>query len=380
MIVHQFLRWIEGAPSGRRAEAGAALARAYLFSEVEPEVRRGMESALTLLLDDLSPDVRFALADALANSPQAPRHIVLALASDQAETATLILARSPVFLDAELIDIAARGSLATQCAIASRAQISGALAAAIAEIGEPDACCILLQNPGVRMTRGSLRRLAARCGGDPELREAMLARPDLPADVRQSLVREVGKALGNLVCLKQWMEAGRAEQVTREACDKATVDIAAASDGGDLAELAEHLRASGQLNAALLLRSLCTGNLAFFEAAVSVLAKMPEGRVARLVRGGRRGALRAVCRKAGLPMRAFEAFAAAIDSCRELDADDDPRQRAQLEHALAEEVLERYGASGPDAAEDLLALLRRLAGEAARAAAREYAETAIAAA
>ena len=39
MIVHEFLRWIETAPSGLRAEAAHALARAFLYSDLDEETR-----------------------------------------------------------------------------------------------------------------------------------------------------------------------------------------------------------------------------------------------------------------------------------------------------------------------------------------------------
>ena len=64
MIVREFLIWIEQAPAPRRAEVAHALARAYLYGEVDDdETRSEMEAALTLLLDDESSDVRLALAD-----------------------------------------------------------------------------------------------------------------------------------------------------------------------------------------------------------------------------------------------------------------------------------------------------------------------------
>jgi uncharacterized protein (DUF2336 family) len=125
MIVHEFLRWMETAPAAMRANAAHALARAYLYSEVDEETRSAMEAAMTVLLDDSSRDVRFALADALASSPAAPRHVLLMLATDQMDIAGLVLARSPVFIDAELVDIVAASCERLQTAIAERPLVSG---------------------------------------------------------------------------------------------------------------------------------------------------------------------------------------------------------------------------------------------------------------
>src|SRR5207302_1137160 len=133
MDMHDFLTWAAAAPADLRADAAHALARAFLHSDVNEETRSAMEAALTVLLDDCSPHVRFALADALGDSPAAPRHIILALAVDQEEIAELVLSRSPLFIDGELVDIVAAVSETLQAAIAARPHVSSAVAAAISE-------------------------------------------------------------------------------------------------------------------------------------------------------------------------------------------------------------------------------------------------------
>ena len=187
---------------------------------------------MTVLLDDCSPDVRFALADALAESEAAPRHVILALAADQEEIAIAVLSRSPLFIDSELVDIVAAASEALQTAIAARPAVSSAVAAAIAEVGDRLACWRLIENPAADVARISLRRIAERFGDEPEMRERLLALPNLPPDVRQMLIQRLSDALGSFVAVKSWVPEGRARQVTRDACERATVAIAAEIAGG----------------------------------------------------------------------------------------------------------------------------------------------------
>ena len=73
MIVRQFLHWLRTAPSGHRAEATSALARAFLYSDLTDNDRAAAEGAMIMLLDDSSSLVRRALADALAADENAPR-------------------------------------------------------------------------------------------------------------------------------------------------------------------------------------------------------------------------------------------------------------------------------------------------------------------
>src|ERR1700728_5188827 len=121
MIVRHFLDWVRTAPAGKRAEAPGALARAYLYSDLSPDDAAAAEGALLMLLDDASPLVRRALADSLAASPSAPPAVVLALAADQPQIAAPVLALSPLFVDADLVDAVAPGPGAVQAVIASRA-------------------------------------------------------------------------------------------------------------------------------------------------------------------------------------------------------------------------------------------------------------------
>ncbi len=97
----------QGSPSAPRPPA--ALARAYIKGELAFEDRCAAEAALTLLLDDPSSKVRQALAEALSLSPLAPPQIIAALASDQPEVAAMVLARSPLLSDLDLIERVAAG-------------------------------------------------------------------------------------------------------------------------------------------------------------------------------------------------------------------------------------------------------------------------------
>src|SRR5262249_23641562 len=146
MIVRQFLQWVRTAPAAERAEATSALARAFLYSDLSPDDRGAAEGAMLMLLDDPSPLVRRSLADALAASPGAPRAIVFALASDQPSIAAPVLALSPLFVDADLVDAVATGGQAVQAAIASRAALPRSVAAAIAEVGTAESCLVLVEN------------------------------------------------------------------------------------------------------------------------------------------------------------------------------------------------------------------------------------------
>ena len=371
MIVRHFLHWVRTAPAGERADATGALARAYLYSDLSPDDRIAAEGAMVMLLDDASPLVRRALAEALAASPEAPPAVMLALASDQPEVAGVVLERSPLLLDADLVELVATSNEANQTSIARRAGLPRSVAAAIAEVGDPVACLLLLENPAAGIAAFSLARIGERFGHLATIREALFAREDLPTATRQALMVQLSDALVSFVAERRWLDETRARRIGHEACEKATVALGAAAPIRELAPLARHLRESGQLNAGLLLRMLLCGNLAMFEQALAELSGLPPARVAALLHDRRGNGARALCERAGLPESTLPAFAAAIDALNEHGFVGDPGGPAQLKRRMIERVLTRYeGAAGE--IDPIFTLLRRFATEAAREEARLF--------
>ncbi len=379
MIVRNFLQWVRTASAGERADATAALARAYLYSDLSPDDLGAAEGAMLMLLDDPSPLVRRALADVLAASPDAPPAIVFALSSDQPSIAAPVLALSPLFIDADLVDAVATGTPAVQAAIASRAALPRSVAAAIAEVGTAEACLMLVESGDADLAPLSIDRIVERFGHLAAFRESLLARDDLPVAIRLILVAKLSAALAGFVAGREWLDPDRAKRIAREACEKATVVIAADTSTSELRPLIRHLRGTGQLTAGLILRALLSGNVALFEEALAELADMPIARVSGLVRDRGNAGLLALLEKAGLPPSTYPAFKGAIEAMRETGLADQPGDAARLKRRMIERVLTSCEEQDLGELEPLLTLLRRFATEAAREEARLFCDGLVAA-
>jgi uncharacterized protein (DUF2336 family) len=378
MIVRQFLHWLRTAPSGTRAEATGALARAYLYSNLTDSDRIAAEGAMTMLLDDPSPLVRRALAEVFASSEHAPPNIVHALACDQPDVAGPILHRSPLLLDADLVEAVASGEVERQGAVAMRAMLPCSVAAAVAEVGCAEACLVLLENPHAEIVPFSLDRIVDRHGHLAAIRDALLSRFDLPASTRQALVLKLSQTLAEFVTAREWLAPDRAQRITREACERATVALAADSPDSEVRPLIHHLCESGQLNAGLILRSLLSGNVEFFEESLAELAQVPLPRVAGIVHDRKGASFRALYDKAGLPASTFLAFREALEAMREDGFVLEPGGASRLKRRIIERALTRCESEAPDEIEPLLTLLRRFSAEAAREEARLFCDELVA--
>jgi uncharacterized protein (DUF2336 family) len=378
MIVRQFLHWVRQAPAGERAEATSALARAYLYSDLSPDDRAAAEGAMIMLLDDPSPLVRRALAEALASSDRAPQVVVHALAADQPDIAIPILAHSQVLLEDDLVDLIATGHADMQVAIAGRMGLPRTLAAAIAEVGAAEACLALLENGEADIARFSIDRIVERFGHLAPIRENLLARDDLPMAMRQALLSKLSQTLAGFVAARQWLGSEHAEFATKDACEKATVALAADTSYDEVGAFVQHLRHSGQLTAGMILRALLSGNVVLFEEALAELSSIPIDRVTAYVHDKNISGFRALYREAGLPEVAYPAFREALAAMRAGLLIGEQGGASRLKRRMVERVLDACSHERGEEAASVLALLRRFSVEAAREEARLFCDDLVA--
>jgi uncharacterized protein (DUF2336 family) len=372
MFIRNFVQESQNAPSGRRADLARALARAFIHGDLAADRRDKAERILFALLDDPSPLVRRALAESLAGAETAPPGVVLGLACDQSDIAAPVLSRSPVLTDAQLIDCAAIGDGAAQTAIALRASVSPAVAAALAEIGSRKALIALAVNEGANLPDFALRRMIERFGADAGIREALLLRAWLPASVRAALASAAARTLSEAAAERGWLTRARSERLAQESSDRAFVIIAAgcAAYSDQTASLAAYLRVSGQLTAGLALRGLLCGETGLFEATLAELTGCAPRRIASVIASPGSAAFAAIYAEAGLPESLRPAFETALTAIACLKAEGLPQEplaeAGALRLPIVQAVLRRCESEGDAVFARLVALLRRFETEAAR--------------
>ncbi|WP_111799542.1 MULTISPECIES: DUF2336 domain-containing protein [Agrobacterium] len=371
VIVQAFLRWSEKAGSTERAKAANALGRAYLHSDMARENRDAAYMAMTYLLDDPSPRVRLALAEALADDPDAPRAILVSLAEDQPEIACTVIARSPVLGEADLVDLAGRGESLTRAFIAARRGLPRGVCAALAEVGDLPETMILLENDDAFITPFSLRRIAERHGCNADIRDLLLCREVLPADTRHLLMARVSEALAGSALVHALIARNRADSIFREAEDSATILIAANVSSPELPALVEHLRQRLELTPALLIHAVCSGRLEFFTAAMVNLSGLDDRKVRAILATGRPHALKALFQSVGLLGDVVDVFIEATLMWRRA-------ARSHLSQAAASvsaELLAHFrNVDGSETLFELLHAVRKLTIAEERQKARHYAE------
>jgi len=376
VIVRRFLSWARLAPASARADATSALARAYLFAPMDEAERYEAEIALTVMLDDPSPLVHRALADAIASAAGAPRHLLNGLIAQGGEAAAIVLERTHLLTAAELVDAAALGAERAQIAIARRGALPATVAAALAEGGSLAACISLAANRSAEVTEAALLRLLERHGKDGELRETLLARGDLPARLRERLMAMVSEALKCLVIERGWLSPERAERLAHDAERRGALSLACDERLG-LVEVVTCLKEGGRLTPAFVVHALLLGELDLVAASLADLGSTPVAKVAAFLRENRPAPLRAVLKRAGIPNWLAPVFPMALTELRAAAIAAAGAAAATPLRIALRRILDRLGKeSGNESAEEagrLIAYLRTLEAETARDEARSLA-------
>jgi uncharacterized protein (DUF2336 family) len=263
---------------------------------------RLVEAALGKLVEDAAVAVRTALAEAVAELPDAPRALVLRLARDAAlPVAGPVLRGSPLLTDADLLGLVAAPPAAfTRRSIAMRPALSEAVSEAVAASADPPAIAALLANPSAALQEATLDRLAAGASAEPAWQPALARHPRLTPGALRNLAGAIAAHLVEVLAARPDLPEGVAELVQARIAER----LAAARPGQALAEAAVQAgnrpalldaleEATGlsraRLQAAVALRSprvaaaLCwrAGWTAVFAEAVQAALGVPRGKVVR---------------------------------------------------------------------------------------------------
>ncbi|NVK34005.1 MAG: DUF2336 domain-containing protein [Rhodobacteraceae bacterium] len=317
MIIQNFISWAETAPDPLRSQATHALARAWITSEFSETEKQNVTAALTVLLDDPFPPVRMALAEVLAPCPDTPRHILYSLAEDVGEVASIVFRHANAFTDDELIEAIEHPAPIVQVALAQRRVLSARVCSALAKSGTREACLVLLHSHVKQLTEDAVEQIWSRHVECAEIRGALLDLPELAIHIRHDVLLKHALAVNsNLPALSDMPGETKSPSSLAEASDKIALRLSQEVGESCLLKLAEHLRATGQLNTRLLLRAACIGRFRLLATSLSLLTGLSCERVYNILASARAVAVRALLKKAGIPMRAQQIFLLVAEMVR----------------------------------------------------------------
>lgn len=353
-------------PSPRvRAAVATKLAEDIESPRLSVVERAAVQDLIRLMAKDVEVTVRQALSQSLRFANWLPHDLALRLANDVDAVALPMLIDSSVLTDADLIQIVRHGPVAKQEAIGARPGVSERVADALIDTAHENAVAILMRNATASISERGLGRAVDRFADSDAVKEGMVLRKHLPPAVAERLVAMVSDSLREHLVSHHEVTPSSAADIVLRSREQATVALALGASEQDLAGLVAQMHGHGRLTPSLLLRVLCTGDLAFFEVAIAHLANVPVANARILLHDAGTNGLASLYQKSGLPPAFLPVVRAAIDVMHETRMDGGDNDLQRFRTRVVTRVLTQFEEFNQA---DLDYLLGKLAGPMLRAA------------
>ena len=225
-----------------------------------------------LLLKDTEIRVRQTLAKELLESPEAPPVVMRGLALDSNnDIASSVLENSPVLTDEDLIAItAATQNVVRLVAIASRKILSSELSGALLDKNEGNVAKTLISNEGANLNEECLEKLIVNYQQDQSIMEDLVCRGGLPYEYCEQLFAIVSDTMTKQLTKRNRLNWGSANKELQAAREVATLRFLSPwMSPSDLESLVDHMHRNKRLTNNVIMQSLYTGNVRFFESAMA---------------------------------------------------------------------------------------------------------------
>jgi uncharacterized protein (DUF2336 family) len=302
------------------------------------------EDIVRALARDVAVTVRQALAESLKSSPNLPKDVAQTLARDVEAVALPILQHTPALSDDELINVVTSGSETKQTAVAQRQNLSERVSDALVEHASEVAVAELMKNDTAQIGSRGFSRALDRFPTSNAVHGSILERKtNLPAAVTQRLVSMVSDQLLDYLVKRQDIPEEVAADMLLRTRERATMYLISDEDveQQSLEELVNTLQQNGHLNGSLLLRSLCMGDLEFYEMALSVMSGLPLVNARLLIYDEGPLGLKTIYERSSVPLSMLPATRAALNVVLETlfdgaEGDLERRRRKVLERVLTQ--------------------------------------------
>jgi len=289
-------------------------------------------------------DIRKALSESLAAAEWAPPALIAMLALDEIEIARPVIAASPLLKDQDLLRVLLEATIEHQIEVARRPHISGTVADAIIDRGNPACLTALAGNRTAQISEDALERLIELSRRIAALRAPLTRHPHLNDALATRLYQWVGQALREAIGERFQVDEARLaasiDAVTQpRLAEPKGIEDAALVDREEMERrLVAKLQSAGQLRAGFLIRAVREKRLSLFEHGVATLSGFTLEQVRAAIRHSSPDALFLMCATVGIDRAVFPAVlheVRALNDGRPGDGDMGPFGRMTLSPNVA---------------------------------------------
>lgn len=340
-----------------RADIAGKVSATLAGPDIAAEEIALAQDIVRILARDVEVRVRAVVARNLRHARTLPRDVALKLAHDIDTVALPVLAESLILTEDDLRQIIRQGSDAKHHAIAGRPDLTEALSHALITEASAPAVATLMANQTAHIAEHSLDHAVTRFADDDGVKRAMVHRHTLPLAVSERLVHMVSQALQSHLVKHHALPPAIAADIVLSSREQEIIHLSMGASDGPLRRMVAQMHQNGRLTPGLILRALCTGDIAFFEAAIAIRGDVPLANAQLLIHDRSRKGLAALYAKAGMPESLYPVVRTAIEVVDETGFDGDERDLERFRARVISRVLTTVDNLDPVEADYLVAKL-----------------------
>ena len=322
-----------------RSDTAKKVSEQYKTQTLSQTEKKIAEDIFRLISNDVEIQVRADLSDSLKNCSFLPHDIVDKIIKDVATVAMPMIQYSDVLTERDLIDIVKSHDEDKQIAVANRENVSPRVAEVLIEDASEAPVIILISNYGARISEYGYDKLLERFQNNENIHRPLLMRPKVPVYVLEKLITHVSDELKRQLLTRRDLPAQLITTLVSQTREKAILSLSEASTEEDVRTLVIHLNGVDRLTPNLILRSVCVGDVKFFEYAMAIKAGIPIRNARILIYDSGTLGLERLYEEAGLPPELYPAVRLAVKTFREMLEETEDGYRDHFGRRMVERLL-----------------------------------------
>lgn len=322
-----------------RSSTARKVSEQYQLKSLTQKEKQIAEDIFRLITNDVEIQVREELAESLKTCTFLPYDIVQKIIFDVAAVAVPMIQYSEVISDEDLITILQTKDEEKQCAVAKRHRISPMVCDHLIEESDKTPVIILIGNQGADISEYSYNKLLDKFEACDEIHEPILMRAKVPVAILEKVITKISDELRKQLLTRHDLPVNVITTLVTQTREKAILNLSETSTEEDVRTLVIHLHNVDRLTPNLILRSVCVGDMKFFEYALAIKAGIPIRNARILIYDSGPLGLERLYEEAELPPEMFPAVRLAVRTFREMLEETEDGYRDHFQRRMIERLL-----------------------------------------
>ena len=320
------------------------------------------EDIFRIMVEDIEVKVREILSESLKNCKNIPQDITYKLIHDKNSVAIPFIKYYENLTKEDLISILDAQNINKQKAVAERKNLSEDISQYIVDKCPEDIVGVLISNDTANIVEHTYQSIVQKYQDNENIQRHLVYRSELPMSVIEKIVNSLSQELQKQLILQHKLPNDIATDVIEQVKEKTTLRISEElSSDKQIEDLVHQLYSSNRLSPNLVVRSICMGDLKFFEYSLVYLSETPITEVRKILSNLQLDfMIRNLLRKAFLPKTMFPAIFSALNVIKEIKFDCRLSDQQSFTHKVIERILTFTGANEELNEEDITYLISKI--------------------